>query len=279
VIFCRYCGQQIEWYTEAGGGRIPLHRSGFCSGSASNHLSPVAIRLPCPKCGIRTWLVRSNGGAFWVDELGPPWAKHPCFDGPGFTGTRPFSVGTSRWQLCDFCSTPVPRDQYSDHLEKSCTRVERRKDHSEQQNIHVKSEAQRGVHPRPQRSTEVTCNRCRKTFPESELPEHNWRHHNGPRPQHFPIMPRPRPKPASQKSIEHRDIKQADFKPKPPSNGQTRRTTEAVNITPEKSDHSNAHDFRRDCGCGGEPECIECEGSGWYTEHYDGDFTPGSRSE
>ena len=39
-----------------------------------------------------------------------------------------------------------------------------------------------------------------------------------------------------------------------------------------------AKDRRVDCDCGGEPTCVMCEGSGWFIEHYDGDFTPGSSS-
>jgi hypothetical protein len=34
----------------------------------------------CPKCGAYVYFVRHNGGNVWLDELGPPWPKHPCFD-------------------------------------------------------------------------------------------------------------------------------------------------------------------------------------------------------
>ena len=35
---------------------------------------------------------------------------------------------------------------------------------------------------------------------------------------------------------------------------------------------------REDCDCGDDPTCVMCEGSGWFIEHYDGDFTPGWKS-
>jgi hypothetical protein len=216
---CSDCGQKIEWYTDEYGRHIPRHQSGYCSGKSTDYLSPSAIRIPCIKCGQRTWLVRSNGGAFWVDQLGPPWPKHPCFDGLGFNGKKPFSVGEVRWHVCDFCSQAIPAEQYSHHLTKLCSKVETLHDSAERQVIRPKSESNQLLYP-PHPSTEITCTKCRKTFPESELPHHNWRHHNGPRP--------------------------------------------------------HVEDIRRDCNCGRQIECVECGGSGWYIEHYDGYVTPGS---
>ncbi len=38
------------------------------------------IRRPCPKCGKNTvYFISYNGGSVWVNNLGPPWEKHPCF--------------------------------------------------------------------------------------------------------------------------------------------------------------------------------------------------------
>jgi len=34
----------------------------------------------CPRCGAPVYFVRHNGGSVWLDELGYPWPKHPCFD-------------------------------------------------------------------------------------------------------------------------------------------------------------------------------------------------------
>ena len=217
---CRDCGEQIDWYTDSRGKRIPLHKNGYCSGSTSNNLNPGAARIPCPKCGITTWLVRSNGGAFWVDELGPPWAKHPCFNKIGFTGKKPFWVGTTSWQSCDFCSKVFAPDQYSDHLGRSCTNVERRKERTARLKINLRSA--RGT------------------------------------------------------SLEH--IKRDILKPRPEINGQRRHLDDLLNVPTDKCD-LNAEKFRRNCNCGSEPGCVECEGSGWYIEHYDGDFSPGSTSE
>lgn len=34
----------------------------------------------CPKCGANVYFIRHNEGSVWVDDLGWPWPKHPCFD-------------------------------------------------------------------------------------------------------------------------------------------------------------------------------------------------------
>lgn len=34
----------------------------------------------CPICGESVYFVRHNGGSVWLDSLGYPWPKHPCFD-------------------------------------------------------------------------------------------------------------------------------------------------------------------------------------------------------
>lgn len=36
----------------------------------------------CPICGATVYFVRHNGGCVWLDSLGWPWPKHPCFDDP-----------------------------------------------------------------------------------------------------------------------------------------------------------------------------------------------------
>ena len=36
--------------------------------------------MSCPVCGADVFFVRHNGGSVWIDELGPPWDKHGCFD-------------------------------------------------------------------------------------------------------------------------------------------------------------------------------------------------------
>jgi hypothetical protein len=34
----------------------------------------------CPECGRGVFFIRHNGGCVWVDSLGWPWPKHPCFE-------------------------------------------------------------------------------------------------------------------------------------------------------------------------------------------------------
>jgi hypothetical protein len=36
----------------------------------------------CPICGATVYFVRHNGGCVWLDSLGCPWPRHPCFDDP-----------------------------------------------------------------------------------------------------------------------------------------------------------------------------------------------------
>lgn len=42
----------------------------------------VALNQPnarCPICGVSVFFIRpQGGGSVWLDELGPPWPKHPC---------------------------------------------------------------------------------------------------------------------------------------------------------------------------------------------------------
>ena len=115
---CQRCGQAVEFRT-IDGVRIPYHFSGRCPGQTGrpvDMLDPPPAYFPCPKCGNRAWFLRHNGGSFWVDALGPPWPKHPCFDGAAFVGKRPFTVGKQVWQNCDFCAAIMPRERYAAHV-------------------------------------------------------------------------------------------------------------------------------------------------------------------
>lgn len=40
----------------------------------------IPHRTKCPKCGSDVIFLRNNGGSVWLDGLGWPWPKHPCFD-------------------------------------------------------------------------------------------------------------------------------------------------------------------------------------------------------
>jgi len=180
---CRECGEQITWYTDSDGRHVPLHNSGSCSGRSENSTSPAAFYVRCERCGQRTWFVRHNGGSFWVDELGPPWPKHPCYDGPVFRSKTHFTVGKRQWQPCDFCNYIGPLELYAAHLRTS----------------HRGSDA-------------------------------------GPR--------------------DERKIS---------------------NPTMSAGSLNGPLDTRVQCDCGGKATCVMCEGSGWFIEHYDGDFTPGKK--
>jgi hypothetical protein len=44
----------------------------------------------CPRCQDPVYFVRPlNGGALWLDEMGPPWPKHPCMDDAAERGRFP----------------------------------------------------------------------------------------------------------------------------------------------------------------------------------------------
>lgn len=34
----------------------------------------------CPMCGGKCYFIRHNGGSVWIEKLGWPWPKHPCFE-------------------------------------------------------------------------------------------------------------------------------------------------------------------------------------------------------
>ena len=45
----------------------------------------------CPICGGSVFFIRHNGGSVWVDDLGIPWPKHPCFDDDDYQPVRRLS--------------------------------------------------------------------------------------------------------------------------------------------------------------------------------------------
>lgn len=84
---CKKCGMEIMWRT-LGGERIPLGCE--CNDRGSGRLSTSEAEgftrmVVCPKCACSVYFVRHNGGSVWLDELGDPWPKHPCFDDQGST--------------------------------------------------------------------------------------------------------------------------------------------------------------------------------------------------
>ena len=84
---CKNCGMEIKWRTISGQ-RIPM---GCECGDEDLRRSSASVgesftrEIRCPKCCARVYFVRHNGGSVWLDELGQPWPKHPCFDNQGST--------------------------------------------------------------------------------------------------------------------------------------------------------------------------------------------------
>lgn len=93
---CAYCGGEIV-FRYVDGRRTPIHVGGqFCEGGSGGERQPASAPKPspkdpkqdgfcrparCPECGESVFFLRHNGGSVWLDDLGWPWPKHPCFDG------------------------------------------------------------------------------------------------------------------------------------------------------------------------------------------------------
>jgi hypothetical protein len=99
---CHHCGGEVVFRKDATGKPYPIHLSGGClqSGSSRTYDEPSdeqpCRRTRCPECRSLVWFVRHNGGSVWLEELGHPWPKHPCFDDADTGGMRALSrsVGT-----------------------------------------------------------------------------------------------------------------------------------------------------------------------------------------
>lgn len=48
--------------------------------STASSKEGFTAEVHCPKCRRLVYFVRHNGGSVWLDELGQPWPKHPCYD-------------------------------------------------------------------------------------------------------------------------------------------------------------------------------------------------------
>lgn len=126
---CRECGQQITFRWFEGCVR-PFHAYGMPCGEAlpfSDETLKGAIHTRCKKCSQMVWLVRHNGGSVWVDELGWPWPKHPCFErdanqalaNPVYEDYDRIARFTKR---CEFCSATIKFSRYADHVERCSQR-------------------------------------------------------------------------------------------------------------------------------------------------------------
>ena len=79
-----------------GGG---YHAGGYNDESWHEQLHPAYVQYgsscswnptSCPICGSDVYFLRHNGGSVWLDELGDPWPKHPCFDDEYIAGLTVF---------------------------------------------------------------------------------------------------------------------------------------------------------------------------------------------
>lgn len=79
---CVFCGSEIR-FRVIRGHTVPLHAGKHdCVGRQlyQRELEDVCHPTSCPKCSVRVYFVRHNGGSVWFDDLGQPWPKHGCFD-------------------------------------------------------------------------------------------------------------------------------------------------------------------------------------------------------
>jgi ssDNA-binding Zn-finger/Zn-ribbon topoisomerase 1 len=79
---CQFCGGEIVFRSIRG--KIVLLHTGNedCEGRNFYRREQEGIAHPtkCPRCGSPVIFLRNNGGCVWLDSIGWPWPKHPCFD-------------------------------------------------------------------------------------------------------------------------------------------------------------------------------------------------------
>ncbi len=142
MSLCNKCGREITFRFIAGV-CTPLHLKGGCSDREGHQDDPAKTRvMKCPKCGGMTYYIEHNGGFVWVDELGPPWPKHPCFDTEASRAAS--RARAAKWvetggvtvvehlprhilKKCEFCSAMVRPSRYLKHVKN----VHKTKSHSE----------------------------------------------------------------------------------------------------------------------------------------------------
>jgi len=131
---CRDCGQEII-FRHIDGKVRPIHPYGCPCGERplySDDSLKRSVHTRCPKCQKMVYLVRHNGGSVWLDELGWPWPKHPCFErepdqgwkGFGSTTTTPVYEEYDRIarfsKRCEFCKATIKFSRYAAHI-KHCS--------------------------------------------------------------------------------------------------------------------------------------------------------------
>lgn len=127
---CRDCGEEII-FRHIDGIVRPIHPYGCPCGVRppfSDDSLKRSVRTRCPKkCGQIVYLVRHNGGSVWLDDLGWPWPKHPCFEREpnqvwnGFVSTLPVYEEYDRiarfTKQCEFCKATIKFSRYASHVE------------------------------------------------------------------------------------------------------------------------------------------------------------------
>lgn len=86
---CRFCGDEIAFRRIDGETRVIRHHCDGGRGSGprvyEKHRwsadNDFCRPTKCPNCNNPVFFVRHNGGSVWLDELGPPWPIHGCFEG------------------------------------------------------------------------------------------------------------------------------------------------------------------------------------------------------
>ena len=79
---CQFCGGEIV-FRVIRGVVTPIHQGNSnCIGRSlyRNDSEGIPHFTKCPKCGGFVIFLRSNGGSVWLESLGWPWPKHPCFE-------------------------------------------------------------------------------------------------------------------------------------------------------------------------------------------------------
>lgn len=77
---CRWCTSTGGTSSRNGAAWVDagLRHDGL--GYSWRYSDDVTRPTKCKSCGGEVFFVRHNGGSVWLDELGPPWPKHGCFN-------------------------------------------------------------------------------------------------------------------------------------------------------------------------------------------------------
>jgi hypothetical protein len=79
---CCFCGEEII-FRVIQGVTTPFHTdSNDCIFRRLYRRDQEGIAHPtkCPRCEANVFFLRHNGGSVWLESLGWPWPKHPCFE-------------------------------------------------------------------------------------------------------------------------------------------------------------------------------------------------------